>query len=162
NPTGLSLTRHELQRLARFAAAHDLWLISDNAYYNYDFTPGGFVDVATLPGAAERTFSVYSCSKTYAMPGFRVGFTTSPPAMAVCLRKWALYSVYSLSTASQFAAYQALRTSADVLADYAARVKEARDIVGRELRIPATTVEGGFYAFLDLDSWSGDESEFVA
>ncbi|RYZ40071.1 MAG: pyridoxal phosphate-dependent aminotransferase [Myxococcaceae bacterium] len=163
NPTGFSLDREAQERLARFARRHELWLISDNAYALYDFTEPGFLDISQLPDAADRTFCVHSFSKTYALPGYRVGFVVAPEAMALRMKKWGLYSLYSLASASQYGAFQALGTPPDVLEGHRARAREARDITMRELKVPCTRVEGGFYTFLDLSQWKhGSESEFLA
>jgi aspartate aminotransferase len=162
NPTGYSLTAPQLDAIARFAEQHDLWIISDNAYENYDHSEAGFIEISTLRAAAQRMFSIYTLSKTYAMPGYRVGWIVSPPELAPRLRKWSLYSIYSLSTAAQAAAANALATPADELARRKALAREARDLALRSLAIPHTHVAGGLYTFLDLTSWrDGDLDAFL-
>jgi aspartate aminotransferase len=160
NPTGFRLDERALGALAELAERHDLWLVADNAYENYDFTPEGFLDVATIGTAAERTFSVHSCSKTYAMPGTRVGHLISPPGADEVLTKWSLHMLYSVSTASQFAAFEALRTPAGELASRRNRAMEAWELTDAALEIPHTSVSGGLYTFLDLREY-GDGERFI-
>lgn len=161
NPTGYSMLPTAHAALADFAERHDLWIVADNAYEVYDFTPHGFIDIAAFPGAVDRTFSVYTFSKTYAMPGYRVGFVVAPVSMADAMRKWALYSIYAVSTASQFAAVAALGTSDEILDDRRRRVMAARDLVHDELAIPHTRIEGGLYTLLDLGAWPGGRDDFL-
>ncbi|MDI5973792.1 pyridoxal phosphate-dependent aminotransferase [Streptomyces sp. SL13] len=160
NPTGFRLDEPALARLAELAERHDLWLIADNAYENYDFSDGGFIDMATVGTAAERTFSVHSCSKTYAMPGTRAGHLISPPGSEEVLTKWSLHTLYSVSTAAQFTAFEALATPAAELAARRERAAQAWALADEALEIPHTAVAGGLYTFVDLRAY-GDGEEFV-
>jgi len=160
NPTGYRLDDDQLARLTALAERHDLWLIADNAYENYDFSADGFRDPATVGAADARTFSVYSCSKTYAMPGARVGHLVSPPGLTETLTKWSLHTLYSVSTPAQFAAYEALGTPAGELAARRALAAKAARLADEALEIPHTTVHGGLYTFLDVRAY-GDGEEFV-
>lgn len=155
NPTGVSLRPGQRAALAQWARRRDLWLIADNAYENYDFSTWGFQDLAQY--APERTFSAYTFSKTYAMPGWRVGFLVYPETVVDTLRKWGLYSVYSISTASQHAAAAALATPPEELERRHLAARSARDFVSRRLKAPHTPIEGGLYAWLDLRKWSGGD-----
>ncbi|MFR0352426.1 pyridoxal phosphate-dependent aminotransferase [Streptomyces sediminimaris] len=160
NPTGYRLDETQLARLVDLAERHDLWLIADNAYENYDFSPDGFLDPATVGGADERTFAVHSCSKTYAMPGARAGHLISPPGCTETLTKWSLHTLYSVSTAAQFAMYEALSTSPAELAARRRLAAEAGRLAHETLEIPHTALAGGLYTFLDLRAYGSDE-EFV-
>lgn len=159
NPTGCSLRPATHAGLAELAERRGLWLIADNAYEIYDFSSHGFVDVGRFPAAIERTFSVYTCSKTYAMPGQRVGFVVAPAVLAEQVRRWSLHSVYAVATAGQFAAFEALGVAPDVLALHHRRARHARDLVGDRLRVPHTRVDGGLYTFLDVGGWPGGDAE---
>ncbi|MFJ4724398.1 pyridoxal phosphate-dependent aminotransferase [Streptomyces luteogriseus] len=158
NPTGYRLDEQQLTALVDVARRHDLWLIADNAYENYDYTPDGFLETAAVEGAAERTFSVHSCSKTYAMPGSRVGHLIHPPGLGEILTKWSLHTLYSVSTAAQFAAFEALATPQEELAARRALAAEAWQRVDALLEVPHTQVSGGLYTFLDLRSAGGEEA----
>ena len=81
NPTGAVLTRPQLEAIAGVARERDLWVVSDEAYEHLLFDGAQHVSMASLPGMAERTVSVYTFSKTYAMTGWRVGYMVSPPEL---------------------------------------------------------------------------------
>jgi aspartate/methionine/tyrosine aminotransferase len=156
NPTGYSFSRDQLVQLAQFAARRGLWIISDNAYENYDFTETGFIDIGQLAEAESRTFSVYTFSKTHSMPGQRVGYVATPAGLGARLKKWSLFSIYSLATESQTIAYEALTVDKAELRRRWSLARDARDRAAR-LAIPAPRVDGGLYSFLDLSAWRGGD-----
>lgn len=164
NPTGVLLTKTQLTQLAEFAEKHDIWIIADNAYENYVYTDDGYIDIAERQHIlSNRIFSVYTFSKTYAMPGYRVGYIISPESVSEVMRKMSLYSIYSLSTASQFGALQALKTDPEILKKYHLLSKQARDIVANKLVIPSTYAQGGLYTWLDLSAWkNGNTDDFIS
>lgn len=162
NPTGQSLTPAQVRRLAELAVTHDLWLISDNAYEYYDFTPDGFTDPASFPWARDRVFSAYSFSKSFGLTGYRVGYLLSPPAMAQAARKFALHSIYSVPTISQFAALSALRSGPEVIAGHREFVRAALELTVSNLAVPASHPDGGFYTLLDLTGWPGGVPDFIS
>jgi aspartate aminotransferase/N-succinyldiaminopimelate aminotransferase len=162
NPTGVALSRAQLEELVALARERDLWLVSDNAYENYDYSPDGFVDVAALDGGRDRAFAAYSFSKSYGLTGYRIGYLLSPPALADRSRKLALHSVYSVATPSQFAAAAALGCGPGVLAEHRGFVERAIELAHRDLAVPATRADGGFYLFLDLSAWEPGAEDFVS
>src|SRR4051794_13218629 len=74
NPTGGVLRRTDVEAIVALAERHGLWLISDEAYEDVVFDGAEHVSPASLDGAYERTISVYTMSKTYAMTGLRLGY----------------------------------------------------------------------------------------
>jgi aspartate aminotransferase/N-succinyldiaminopimelate aminotransferase len=162
NPTGIVLPPSALRRLVDLAHRCRLWLVADNAYENYDFTEAGFVDVATLPGAAERTYSVYTLSKTFAMPGYRVGYVVAPPGRGADLVTAGLYSVYSVATVAQRAAAAALATSPNELGRRRQLAAAAWEMTHELLRVPHTEAGGGLYTLLDLTACGADPDRFLA
>ena len=81
NPTGAVLTREQLEAIADVARERDLWVVSDEAYEHLLFDGARHVSIASLPGMLERTVSVYTFSKTYAMTGWRVAYLVAPPEL---------------------------------------------------------------------------------
>src|SRR5688500_4231531 len=69
NPAGVVLTRDDIQAIAALADRHGLWLISHEAYEDVLYDDAEHVSPASLPGLHERTISLYTFSKTYAMTG---------------------------------------------------------------------------------------------
>ena len=150
NPTGYSMTRAQLQELVDFCVEKGIWLIADNAYEFYDYSEQGFIDVRDLDGGDDITFSIYSFSKSYIMPGYRVGYIVSPKSRVGDIQKRGLHSVYSVATPSQYGAWQALQTPTEQLQfqrdETLARAKIAQEC----LTVPHLGFSGGFYLFLDL------------
>lgn len=150
NPTGVTLSPQALDGLIEMAHRRGLWLVADNAYENFDFTKVGFIDIATLGGGRERTYSVYTLSKTFAMPGYRIGYVVVPPGRASDLIVAGLYSTYSVTTTSQWAALTALTTSPSELDRRRLLAAAAWRLTDGLLEVPHTSVAGGLYTLLDL------------
>jgi aspartate aminotransferase/N-succinyldiaminopimelate aminotransferase len=161
NPTGRSLSRTQFEELADFAGERGLYLVADNAYEFYDYTPGGFIDPAMLHDGRHHTFSAYSFSKSFGMTGYRIGYLLSPPDMAELARKFALHSIYSVATPCQFAALSAMRVSPEIVDSHREFIKTALDITNQQLRVPASIPDGGFYTLLDLSAWQRGTDDFI-
>lgn len=86
NPTGAQSTRQEMEELAELAIKHDLWVMSDDAYYEilYGVKPESIVN---LPGMQERTVILYTCSKRFAMTGWRLGAAIGPKPIIDVINK---------------------------------------------------------------------------
>lgn len=86
NPTGAQSTRQEMEELADLAIKHDLWVMSDDAYYEilYSGQPDSIVN---LPGMQERTVILYTCSKRFAMTGWRLGAAIGPKPIIDVINK---------------------------------------------------------------------------
>lgn len=86
NPTGAQSTRQEMEELAELAIKHDLWVMSDDAYYEilYGIQPESIVNI---PGMQERTVILYTCSKRFAMTGWRLGAAIGPKPIIDVINK---------------------------------------------------------------------------
>ncbi|MCP4494405.1 MAG: aminotransferase class I/II-fold pyridoxal phosphate-dependent enzyme [Gammaproteobacteria bacterium] len=107
NPTGMILKPHELQLVAELAIAHDLWVVADEVYSDFVFD-GDFHHIASLAGMAERTVTIGSMSKSYAMSGWRLGWAIAPQELIRHLEKLALCMLYGLPGFIQQAGLHAL------------------------------------------------------
>lgn len=86
NPTGAQSTRQEMEELAALAIQHDLWVMSDDAYYEILY--GGQAEsIVNLPGMQERTVILYTCSKRFAMTGWRLGAAIGPKPIIDVINK---------------------------------------------------------------------------
>lgn len=79
NPSGKVFTESELQNLCRFAEKHDLWIATDEIY-EYITYGQEHISIARFPEAKSRTLTMSGASKTYAVTGWRVGYTVGPSA----------------------------------------------------------------------------------
>jgi aspartate/methionine/tyrosine aminotransferase len=155
NPTGAVLTRAQLEAIASVAIERDLWVISDEAYEHLVFDGAKHVSLASLPGMASRTISVYTFSKSYAMTGWRVGYMVTPPGLrAVMGPLLAFYTTHGVFPSVQSAARAALTGPQDAVETMRRAYQERRDLLidglksQSSVRVPKP--RGAFYAFADV------------
>ncbi len=156
NPTGVYPARAYLQKLQDFAAAHQLWVVSDEVYENlyYGEKP---TCAAAFPGAKERTLLVHSLSKTYAMTGWRVGYLAAPESIIANALKAGQNSITCVAPFVQKAAAFALSDPVvqQVVREMRSAYHRRRELVlriSRELeseKVLAIPPLGAFYFFLD-------------
>ena len=153
NPSGLVFTRAEAEEVAAFAIERDLIVIADEAYEDLVYD-GEHVSIASLPGMAERTITCFTFSKTYAMTGWRAGYTVAQEPFMTAVRKIVLYSTNGVATPVQYAMIQALATPEAQIEARRGEYRKRRDLlvaglceVGLECEPPA----GAFYAFPNVE-----------
>lgn len=163
NPTGAMPSREYLEQLNELAARHNLLVLSDEVYEYILIGNNQPVSFASLPGAKERTITIQSFSKTYAMTGWRIGYVTAPVDIIKRMLKISQYTITNVAPFIQYAAITAL-TSAEVKEEvnemvkaYRKRSKLVEQIMSAsDHHIGYHAPEGGFYYFLDLRKVSHD------
>jgi aspartate aminotransferase len=151
NPTGLVFTREEAEEVSRFARERDLVVVADEAYEDLVYD-GEHVSIASLEGMWERTISCYTLSKSYAMTGWRVGYTAAAEPWMTGLKKCLLYTTNGVSTPSQHAAVAAFGLPADFYEGIRREYRRRRDMLVaglREAGLHCDPPAGAFYAFPD-------------
>ena len=123
NPTTATASPELLQKVLRFAEARNLFILSDLAHCDLVFE-GRAPAMLELPGAKERTLEFMSLSKSYSMPGWRVGFAAGNPALLAAAAR-----VKSYLDHGPFGAVQ--RAAAVALAECDGEVAESRDTYRR-------------------------------
>ena len=107
NPTGGLLSKKELQEIAEVLKKHpQVWVYADEIYSRLSHT-GEFFSIAQVPGMYERTIISDGASKTWAMTGWRIGFTSNP-ALAPLFTRWITNTDSCASQISQWAAVEAI------------------------------------------------------
>lgn len=161
NPTGVVFTTDEAKAVARFAQERDLIVIADEAYEDLIYHCEHF-SIASIEGMFERTITCFTLSKSYAMTGWRLGYTVASEPWMTGLRKTTLYSSNGVSTPTQWAGLAALTTKSNILQEHVAAYCRRRDLLvaglselGLTCKIPA----GAFYAFPDVTRISRDSRE---
>ena len=86
NPLSCESTPEEMQAVAEIAIANDLWVLSDEAYFEMRYS-GTSSSIASLPGMIDRTVILYTFSKKFAMTGWRLGAAIAPIAVAESIAK---------------------------------------------------------------------------
>lgn len=163
NPTGIVFTRAEIEEVAAFAQNHDLVVIADEAYEDLVYEQE-HVSIASLPGMYERTISVYTLSKSYAMTGWRLGYAIAAEPFITGLKKSILYSSNGVSTPTQWAAVAALSTPSDFIEKAFEGYQYRRSLMVDGLNALGFRCSpppaGAFYAFPDISSIAADSTAF--
>ena len=161
NPTGVVMTEAELAGIAGLAIDHDLIIIADEVYEKLVFDGARHLSIAALgPEIAQRTITVNSFSKTYAMTGWRLGYNAGPAQLVATMEK--VNSVCGRAAAAfvQRAGIAALEGPQDTVAAMVAEYGYRRHLVEDQLRemprIGWISPEGAFYFFLDARAFGGD------
>ncbi len=150
NPTGGLLSRQDLEAIAAILRKHpQVWIYADEIYSRLCYA-GEFFSIAQLPGMYERTIISDGASKTWAMTGWRIGFTANP-ALAPVFTRWITNTDSCASQISQWAALEAVTGPQDAAAKMRASFLERRDlIVGLLNKVPGVTCRnpgGAFYVW---------------
>lgn len=164
NPTGAVMPRAHLERVARLARRHDLWVLSDEVYADLTFERE-HVSIAALDGMAERTVTLGSLSKSHAMAGWRVGWAIGPTQLIEHMGRLALAMLYGLPGFIQQAALTALADKARIVADMREIYRRRRDVVFEHLsRIPRLRCllpEAGMFMMVDVSGTGLDTMDFT-
>jgi aspartate aminotransferase len=156
NPTGMVYARDEIAALAEVLVKHpDTWIIADDIYNRLVFDGIGYHNfVQFKPELRERTFIMDSLSKTYGMPGWRVGFVAGPEAGVKALVTLNSNHITCLPEIVTAAAVAALTGPQDIPAAKREEFSKRRDeVVGALEAIPGVKCprpQGAFYAFPDV------------
>jgi aspartate aminotransferase/aminotransferase len=162
NPTGTMIPSETMAALVEFASKNDLYLVSDECYEKIVF---GDKHISPASFDTEgRVISVYSFSKSYAMTGWRVGFTHSTPQMATLFAKLQEGTVACASSISQKAAEAALTGPQDCIQTmvdaYRGRRDRAVDIL-QDYGLSSYVPQGAFYLLVDVSSCGLDSDRFA-
>ena len=164
NPTGATLHADDLERLALFAARHDIVVISDEIYAELTYE-GRHKALATVPGMRERTVLVSGFSKSHAMTGWRLGYACGPADIIAAMVKIHQYTMLCAPTVSQFAAIEALQHCDDDVAAMRAEYDTRRRLIVsgfNDAGLCALMPEGAFYAFADIAATGMNSEQFCA
>ncbi len=152
NPTGALTTQDNVRAIAKIAREKDLIVISDEVYEKLTFDEA-VLSVAACDQMRERTVTLSSLSKTYAMTGFRIGYLIGPPPFVDAALRLKANVSGPTALFSQYAGLEALRgpqDSVDAYREiYAGRLKVMADGLDR-LGIPYGKPGGGFFMWADV------------
>lgn len=160
NPTGGVVDRGEFERILALCKRHHLWLMGDECYSHFVYEPHVPFSIASANNSKENVIIIGSVSKTFAMTGWRVGYTLAPEPLVQAITKVQSQSTSNPTSIAQYAALEAMRgtmeTVPPMLAEYAKRRKR---IVEGLRTIPGVTCEwpgGAFYAFPNISAHLGE------
>jgi alanine-synthesizing transaminase len=153
NPTAELATLDFYREIVAFARRHELWVMSDLAYAEIYFGDEIPPSILQVPGAKDIAVEFTSMSKTYSMPGWRIGFAAGNPRLISALARMKSYLDYGAFTPIQVASVAALNGPQDCVGEVRALYKERRDVLIRGLAqagwdIPSP--EGSMFAWAPI------------
>jgi aspartate aminotransferase len=163
NPTGAVYTRAQIEALAEVVVAKNLLVISDDIYRSLVYSGAEYVSIAAVsPELADRTILIDGVSKTYAMTGWRIGYTSTTAALAPLVKAMSKIQGQSTSNPShiaQVATLAALTGPQDCVETMRKAFDERRIAMVKLLRaipnVQCREPKGAFYAFPDLGAYVG-------
>src|SRR5271157_1801951 len=158
NPSGAVMSPEDLTEVVRLAHERGIWIISDECYVYLNYT-GKLFSVGSLRECRDRFLIVGSLSKTYAMTGWRLGFTLGPAPVVTAVQKLQSQSTSNPTSIVQKAAVVALKGPQQCVEDMRVEYIKLRDHVVKGLRsipgVQCTLPEGAFYAYPNISSFFG-------
>src|SRR2546428_2859762 len=153
NPTGTVYTDEVQRRLAELAVKHDLLAFSDEIYARIIYG-GNYVSMLSYPGMEERTLIIDGFSKSFAMTGWRLGYTVAPPEVTPALVMMAMNSYTCVAEFTQYAAIDALLdrdgTTPRMVAEFTRRREQFASDLNRVPGFRCAPPEGAFYAWVNV------------
>lgn len=160
NPTGALYSKQELQEIADICVENDLYIISDEIYYQLIYDNAEFVSIASLgKDVYDHTIIINGVSKSYAMTGWRIGYVAASKEIAKVMSNYLSHSTGAPSTISQWASIEALNGPQEGIEamrqEFEKRrnymVKRMNEIPGVSCRMP----EGAFYVMMNISQLLG-------
>ena len=159
NPTGKVYSRAELELIARLCIEHDAIAITDEIYEHLVYR-GKHISIATLPGMADRTITISGASKTYSVPGWRIGWLIAPPALTAGIRKVHDFLTVGAAHPLQIAVAQALELPPSFYVELLGDYQERRDAIVtglQECGFDATSPDGAYYVMAGIGSFGAQD-----
>jgi aminotransferase len=163
NPTGGTMTRAELEKIAEVARRRDLLVLTDEIYAELTFE-GEHVSIASLPGMKSRTVFLHGFSKAYAMTGFRIGYACGPAEVIEAMMRIHQYSMLCASIISQEAALEALERGEADTVEMREQYRVRRNFIVNafnDMGLPCLLPRGSFYAFPNIRATGLDSRQFA-
>jgi aminotransferase len=162
NPTGATLTREDVEKIARVCVDNDLLVITDEIYSELTYS-GQHASIAAVPGMKERTIFLHGFSKAFAMTGFRIGYACAPVALTEAMLRVHQYSMLCASIISQEAALEALQRGLDDISTMREQYRLRRNYIVKsfnDIGLPCHMPNGAFYAFPSIRETGLTSREF--
>jgi alanine-synthesizing transaminase len=153
NPTAFLAGLDFYREVVAFARKHEVWVLSDLAYAEIYFGEAPPPSILQVPGAREIAVEFTSMSKTYSMPGWRIGFAAGNTRLVAALTRMKSYLDYGAFTPIQVAAVAALNGPQDCVSQMRDLYRERRDVLIRGLaqagwQVPSP--EGSMFAWAPI------------
>jgi len=161
NPSGAVIPPNEFQKILMLCQRKEIWLMSDECYSHFTYGDAKPYSIASMPNAKLGLITIGSMSKTFAMTGWRIGYTLAPQPLIAAMTKLQSQSTSNPTSIAQYAAIEAMRGPMDsvpvMLAEYARRRER---IVAGLRAVPGVTCnapDGAFYVFPNISAHFGKD-----
>jgi len=160
NPTGMLYSADELRALAEVCALCDLYVLSDEIYHKLVYDGKVFTSFAALgEDAKERTIIVNGVSKSYAMTGWRIGYTASNTRLATVMGNYLSHSTSAPCTISQIASVEALSGPQDSISAMHDVFEQRRNYIVESINsiegLSCRKPDGAFYVMMNIEKLIG-------
>jgi aminotransferase len=164
NPTATVLPEQTLRDIADLAQARDLMVISDEIYEYYVFDQHKHISIASLPGMRERTVTINSFSKSFAITGLRLGYIAAPAPIAAAMLPIHHALMICANAVTQYGGLALLSQPRDwfkdVLKEYDRRRRLWMNTLD-SISLPYSEPQGAYYIFIDIRPTGLSSAEFV-
>jgi len=165
NPTGVVFSRKTLEEIADFAVEYDLLIISDEAYEKFVYDEAKHISIGSLNGMGSRVLTLQSFSKSYAMPGFRLGYAAGPKEVINGMKKLHIFSSVCAPTISQIAGLHALSGNQKCVEEMRKEYDRRRKMIVKRVNeidgFSCVKPEGAFYVFPNIKDFGLSSYEFA-
>jgi len=162
NPTGGIIRKKVLEELADIAVQYDLYIFSDEAYEEIIYDDK-HISIGSFNGMEDYVVSFFTFSKSYAMCGFRLGYTIAPKKLIEAMTKTHIYTTICAPTISQMVGAEAIKLDKKYINEMVREYKRRRDMLVKRLNnlnLVTKMPKGAFYTFSDISSHSKDSYKF--
>lgn len=164
NPTGVCYNLESLNIIRKLAIKYNLLVIADDVYDFYSYEDS-FSPIYTLPDMKERTVSVCSFSKDFAMTGWRIGYVIGDKEIIECMNSINEAIIYSPPSVSQRCALHALkdfkRIKENIVPIFKERVEYSYDRIKKIPYLDCFKPQGGIYLFVNIEKTNMTSDEFT-
>jgi aspartate aminotransferase len=154
NPSGAVYPMADLQKIARLAEDHNLFIISDEAYNTFIYDGNVHTSMFDIERIRNRVIVTRSFSKSYSMTGFRIGSVAAPDKIIAALSKIQSHLTGNVCTFAQYGALAALSLDRDLVSARQSELQQKRDLAFQTVSklFGCIKPQGAFYLFPDVST----------
>lgn len=160
NPTGAVYTKDELTMIAEFARKHDLIIVSDEIYEKFNYESDEYTSIASISSDSyNRTIIIHGVSKTYAMTGWRIGYTLGNEKVIKLMSSMQSHTTSNPNSIAQYAAMEALNGDKTSVKEMVDEFKKRRDYIVEKINytdmLSCKKPDGAFYIMINISKMLG-------
>lgn len=161
NPSGVLYTKEELKKLADFTIQNDLFIVADEIYERLVYDNRNFYSIASFSKEVfDRTVTISGFSKSYAMTGWRLGYSIAPEHLSHLMGKIQGHQTSNPCSISQYAGLAALENEDESIQKMISTFEERREFMIKafqKIGLETLSMDGAFYTFFDVGEFIGKE-----